>query len=140
MTCEPKERAPLSIRTGYFAKAKDYADAGYALVSIALKPAWFLPKELHLFQVAELCPTAEILALKDAPEVYTKRFQDEVLSRLDAETIISKLCQIADSAKTNKIVLLCWEAPDKFCHRHLVARWLSEHLGESVCELVLAKP
>ena len=38
----------MEIGTGYFAKAKEYADAGYALVSIALKEPWFLSSDLRL--------------------------------------------------------------------------------------------
>lgn len=38
----------MEIATGYFARAKDYADIGYALVSIALKAPRFLPTNLNL--------------------------------------------------------------------------------------------
>ena len=31
--------------------------------------------------------------------------------------------------------LLCWERPEKFCHRHIVSRWLSQHLNISITEL-----
>ena len=31
-------------------------------------------------------------------------------------------------------VILCWEAPDKFCHRHIVAEWLSYSLGIDIEE------
>ncbi len=29
---------------------------------------------------------------------------------------------------------MCWEAPDKFCHRHIVSEWLSLSLGVKVEE------
>jgi hypothetical protein len=32
-------------------------------------------------------------------------------------------------------ILLCWEAPGKFCRRRLVAAWLEEKLGVQVPEL-----
>ena len=115
----------LVLRTGYFAKAQQYADAGFSLVSIALKPAWFLPKELTLYRWGCVCPTEEILALKNEPEKYIVRYWQEVLSKINPEVALGKLERIADDSKSNKLVLLCWEAPDKFCHRHEVARWLS---------------
>lgn len=116
------------MRTGYFARAKEYADAGFSLVSIALKPAWFLPKELTLYRWERVCPTEEILALKNDPEKYTVRFWQDVLSEINPAVAIGELECIADNSQSNKLVLLCWEAPDKFCHRHLVAEWLC-HLG-----------
>lgn len=114
----------LIVRTGYFAKAQEYADAGFTLVSIALKPAWFLPKELTLYRWGRVCPTEEILALKDEPDKYTVRFWQEVLCEINPAVAIGELECIADNSQSNKLVLLCWEAPDKFCHRHEVARWL----------------
>jgi uncharacterized protein (DUF488 family) len=30
-------------------------------------------------------------------------------------------------AKDYHIVLLCYEKPDSFCHRHLVAKWFNEN-------------
>ncbi len=35
-------------------------------------------------------------------------------------------------------ILLCWEAPGKFCHRRMVAEWLERSLGVEVPELNLA--
>jgi uncharacterized protein (DUF488 family) len=32
-------------------------------------------------------------------------------------------------------ILLCWESPEKFCHRHLVADWLSKKLDIKITEL-----
>ena len=32
-------------------------------------------------------------------------------------------------------VILCYETSDKFCHRHIVAKWLSESLGINIQEI-----
>lgn len=32
-------------------------------------------------------------------------------------------------------VLLCYERPDDFCHRHIVAAWIKETLGHEVVEI-----
>jgi hypothetical protein len=125
----------LTIRTGYFSKAEAYAQAGYALVSIALKPAWFLPRHLRLFQLRHLAPTQELLFVKDDPNSYVPKYKAEVLSHLSADAILARLQYICEQAKTDKVVLLCWEAPGKFCHRHLVAEWLRTELGIPVCEV-----
>jgi hypothetical protein len=32
-------------------------------------------------------------------------------------------------------ILLCWEKPDIFCHRHIVAEWFKSHLNIDINEL-----
>jgi uncharacterized protein (DUF488 family) len=39
----------------------------------------------------------------------------------------------------SEAVLLCWEAPGRFCHRRLVATWLEEALGVDVPECAIAR-
>jgi len=36
----------------------------------------------------------------------------------------------------NNSVLCCYESPDKFCHRHIVRRWIKEETGVDVTEIV----
>ena len=43
-------------------------------------------------------------------------YREVVLGRLDPQCVLSTL---GDGA-----VMLCWESPEKFCHRHIVADWL----------------
>ena len=62
---------------------------------------------------------------------YTRCFQEQVLAHLDARTVYDELVSLAG---TGDIALVCYEAPDKFCHRHLVAEWLREN-GFDVSEL-----
>ena len=126
----------LTISTGYFAKAKAYADAGYALVSIALKSPWFLPKDIHLFHIPSLFPTAELLALKDNPDEYTPTYQTEILAKCNPDEILDILMHFAEEEKTDKVILLCWENPSKFCHRHIVADWLSRGLNIRIYEFL----
>ena len=123
--------------TGYFSKAKAYAKDGWSLISIALKDAWFLPNDLKITSLKELAPTPEILKLKDNPEEYEKRFRAEVLSKIDWCALYSKLCTIATAENKEKVVLLCYESPEKFCHRHIVAKWLGEKTGVLIKEVML---
>ena len=127
----------MEIATGYFARAKDYAKEGWTLISIALKDAWFLSKDLKITSLKELAPTPEILKLKDDPEEYEKRFRAEVLSTIDWCALYSKLCSIARAENKEKVVFLCYESPEKFCHRHIVAKWLGEKTCVPIKEVVL---
>lgn len=57
---------------------------------------------------------------------YRKACQ-EILEGLDPQKVFDDLAEDA--------ILLCWEAPGKFCHRRLVAAWLEEKLGVQMPEL-----
>ena len=58
---------------------------------------------------------------------YTTQYNKQVLDKLDPQEVVNDL---GDGA-----VMLCWEASNKFCHRHLVALWLKEKLGIDVEEI-----
>ena len=60
-------------------------------------------------------------------EFYKKQYQKEVLDKLDPKQIFKELGKNS--------ILLCWEGKGKFCHRHLVARWLEKHLNITVKEI-----
>lgn len=65
---------------------------------------------------------------KDGDEEFYKiQYQKEVLDVLDPKTVYEQLGE--DS------VLLCWEEPGEFCHRHIVAEWLMKHLGIKIREV-----
>lgn len=74
---------------------------------LALAPPWALVKE------------------RDEAK-FRAGYESVVLSGLDAAAIAQEL---GDGA-----ILLCWEAPGKFCHRMLVAEWLRDQLGIEVKE------
>ena len=129
----------MEIATGYFARAKDYADMGYALVSIALKAPWFVPTSLNLSYYQWLYPTPEILKLKDSQHDYTYRYTTDVLYKLQPVSVYRDMEKIAVDNGKDKIVIMCYESPDKFCHRHLVSHWLEQELGIDVKEVNIKK-
>ena len=76
---------------------------------------------------------------KDSPEgltrelQYIKRFKTEVLIENDITEIIKDW---GDKHGLNqKYVLLCYETPEDFCHRHIVAEALESKYGIEVPEL-----
>jgi hypothetical protein len=58
---------------------------------------------------------------------YTAQYRAEVLDMLDPKEVLRDLGEDA--------ILLCYEKPGEFCHRHLVAKWLEDELGIEVKEL-----
>lgn len=57
-------------------------------------------------------------------DYYTNCFNNQVLSVLDPAQVVSDLTAIAAG---HDIALVCYEKPTDFCHRHLVANWLTKN-------------
>ena len=109
------------MNTSYFNKYK-----GSNAVSICLRPPyWYKGREFK-----ELAPPLWLFLKykKDYDKnFYIENYYKEVLDKLDPQDIYNKLGE--------DVVLLCWENPDEFCHRHLVAEWLEWELGIEIKEL-----
>ena len=65
-------------------------------------------------------------------ENYSKDYYQFVLDRLNPEQVIKELNNLSGG---KDVVLLCYEKPYKFCHRHLVAKWFKTELNIEVEEL-----
>lgn len=110
------------MNTSYFAKSSKHPNA----VSIAGKaPEWYTGR-----QYKKLAPTFRIfIKYKNDgdEEYYTEHFYKEVLEKLDPQRVLEELGTHA--------ILLCYETPDKFCHRKIVAKWLLDKTGTIITEL-----
>lgn len=111
----------MEIKTGYFAYCKMYTKMGYTPVSIAQ----FIPKWFKGATYRKLSPSPDLLSRwKNGlcnKEEYTEEF-NEYLSKLNREEVLHDLASLTDS---DQIILVCFEKSSDFCHRHLVAEWLS---------------
>lgn len=59
---------------------------------------------------------------------YEKRYNNQ-LANLNYSKVIEELLCLTSGKPP---VLICYETPEKWCHRHLIARWIREHGDE--CE------
>lgn len=117
----------MKVYTSYFGNIKKLEEAGVLPVNISLyPPRW--RKWVHLKMFA---PTKDILFNTSGKEEYTRRFNSEILGRLDPNEI-KQIINLVSQGKD--IALLCFERPNDFCHRHLVADWIKEKLGIEVTE------
>ena len=98
---------PKKVYTSYFNGY--HGDRG---VSIALSS----PKSFTGRRIKEFAPSWSLM--KKPMHEYVPEYKVNVLAVLDEKDVLS---QIHDGD-----VLLCWEKPDDFCHRHLVASWLKK--------------
>ena len=114
--------------TGYFAQLKKYEAAGLIPISICGKaPDWY-----NGLQYKVLAPKwAFFKEWKDGShkgdnEYYIEHFNAEVLSNITARKVIRDIESLS-GVSSKDIILICYEKPSDFCHRHLVADWLKEN-------------
>lgn len=121
-------RRGTMIYTGYFAKVNDYKKANLVTVSIAGKA----PDFYNGAQYKALAPTWKIFSRWKKGEIddmqYTVEFTQQ-LATLDKEAVRRMLNSFGGD-----IILLCYEKPGTFCHRHIVADWIESNLGMRVEE------
>ena len=114
--------------TGYFAKLKNYEEKGLIPISICGKaPDWY-----NGLQYKVLAPKWGFFnewkngLHKGNNDYYIEHFQKEVLDTLDYNSVLNQLAR-RSNGKLDSVILLCYEKPGDFCHRHLVADWLTNN-------------
>lgn len=120
----------MMIYTGYFEMVDDYLREGLVLVSIAGRiPEWF--QGVKYPKLAPLKSWWTEWKEKGFSESwYIKQYQETVLGKLIVEDVMKDFQSLG-----NRIILLCYEKPGKFCHRHLVSAWFRKQ-GVEVNEYV----
>lgn len=111
------------MNTSYFAKSFNHPNA----ISIAGRaPDGFTGR-----QYKKLAPPYWVFKKykEDGDqEFYTEHYFKEVLNKLDPHKVLEELGAHA--------ILLCYETPEKFCHRKLVAQWLRDKTGVEITEII----
>jgi hypothetical protein len=112
------------VKTSNFSSIGRQPDDFKNSVSIALRsPKWYQGR-----RYPALAPRPKMLKMDEAT---CRVAYQKILDKLDPRKVFDDLGEDA--------ILLCWEAPGKFCHRRLVAAWLEKHLGLTVPELVVSQ-
>ena len=106
----------MNIYTGYFGNVREYN--GKHLVSVCL----YQPRGWEAMDnYKPLNPTSEILKLKYKPDEYRIEYQ-KILDKVSYEDFIEYL---KEKSEGKYVVLMCYETPDQFCHRHMIADWIN---------------
>ena len=117
------------IYTGYYSKIKEYADSGLILLSISRTKPEFAKS---CIDIPQLFPSDKILWDYKKGKIdemeYTSKYLDQ-LNELGIDRIIKMIQIFGDN-----VVLLCWESPEKFCHRHILADYINKNSNISVEE------
>lgn len=116
----------MNIYTGYYAKTKKYEEDGLCTVGVSGKrPDFFkgiawkdvAPRWEHYSK----WKSGEI-GNDEYIELYTQMLDN--LSKEDVSQFLKKL-----EEEYEDIILLCYEKPGSFCHRHALADWLESKMG-----------
>lgn len=124
----------MLVYTSYFGNIKNilkiFPDS--CLISIAGKtPDWFVGEKckklmpLYEWWIQWHTMFKSNLDSEASKNWYIDKYSTTVLSHIDVQDIIQELNELA--SKRCPIFLLCYETPDRFCHRHIVAQWLQSH-------------
>lgn len=113
-----KEETPM-LYTSYFAKLKKLPAAIVPVAICGKAPAWYSG-----LQYKKLAPKYSFFSEWKRTHdnaYYIEHFNAEVLGGLDAGEVVRELSEMTGG---KAVALVCYERPEGFCHRHLVADWL----------------
>lgn len=114
--------------TSYYAKHATDRNA----VAISVKPpSWYVGVTYPI-----LAPTWELVAAIKNGSISEVEYAVEYLKIIKKRgaSPYRTLADLGDNA-----ILLCYEKPEDFCHRHIVAWWIERELGTPVLELSTIK-
>ncbi len=117
----------MKIYTSYFANLRNIPD-DIIPISICRKA----PKGYSGLEYKILAPSSALLSewhRNHNADDYRFKFVKRLVL-LDVSKIVDVLNYMSDG---HDVVLVCYEGPSKFCHRHLVAEWLNKY-GYDVTE------
>ena len=118
-----------NIYTGYFAKVDDYKRDGLVPYSIVFS------NKIKIEKVYWFVPPIELVKGHKSGMISDEEYTSRYLSQLEEyeHHIMLNLRDILMSNDSD-IILLCYEKPGRFCHRHILSKWLSNKLGIEVAE------
>ena len=117
------------IYTGYYSKIKEYVDSGLTLLSISRTKPEFAKS---CIDIPQLFPSDKILWDYKKGKIDEMEYTSKYLNQLNERGVdrIIKMIQIFG----DNVVLLCWESPEKFCHRHILADYINKNSNINVEE------
>ena len=110
------------IYTSYFANLKNLPDYIVPISICGKAPDFY--KGIQFKILAPKYDFFKQWKVNQDNNYYIYHFNKEVLNLLDPKEIEKKLYELSNGSD---IALICYEKPDDFCHRHLVANWFNEN-------------
>lgn len=116
----------MKIYTSYYGNLKKLKESNIIPISIARwQPKWYAGITYKV-----VAPTADMLKSDNIKDDYVAQYK-RILSALNAKKVVDQILFLTGG---RDCALLCYEKPNDFCHRHLLAEWLQSELGIIVRE------
>jgi len=117
------------VYTSYFANLRKLPSTVYPVGISLYPPHWFTGETYE-----KLSPSRELLLKYKSNNCtipdYWDEYWSETLSKLDPVQVYNEL----QAKGTPDVAILCFEAPDNFCHRFITSHWLTQSTGIAVRE------
>lgn len=110
------------LYTSYFAQLKNLSNDIVPISICGKAPSWY-----DGLQYKKLAPKYGFFMewkRNHDNDFYIKHFNEEVLNLLNVNNVIKDLKLLVPD---KSIALICYEKPEDFCHRHLVAKYFNEN-------------
>ena len=121
----------MKIYTSYFGNIRRLNESGIFAICVAIGK----PRYLNLPQMINVAPTRYMLSDACSYEEYLKLY-DQILARQNAYQVVR---QIESLSGGRDVALCCYEKPGDFCHRHILAKWITDNTGIEVKEFGVAE-
>ena len=124
------------MKTSYFANFKKLDRSKYIGVSIAL----YTPDSIF-HHILDFAPSKSLLMRYKQglvnEEQYTKEYTEQLDELFDDGSMVNTLSYLNNLEKgfNKEIILLCYEGKGKFCHRHILSKYIKEKFDLDIREI-----
>lgn len=118
------------LYTSYYARSGTHPDA----IAISAKAPPFYKGKFY----SPLAPTWDLLRAYKSGQIDDRGYTEWYLRLLIQERKLTPQ-KVVDDLKDGTI-MLCYEGPGKFCHRHIVAEWIESGTDLKVIEITPETP
>ena len=116
----------MKIYTSYFGNSRKLNAAGIKIICVAIGR----PRFLSAPQMINVAPTRYMVSGPCSRDEYL-RLYNQILSKQDASQVVKQIESLSDG---QDVALCCYEKPGDFCHRHILAKWITDNTGIEVKE------
>ena len=117
----------MKIFTSYFGNSRKLKEAGVNMISVAIGKPRFIA---GIPQMLNVCPTRYMVSGPCSHDEYLKLY-DRILASQDANQVVKQIEMLSGG---KDVALCCYEKPGDFCHRHILAKWITENTGIEITE------
>lgn len=117
------------IYTSYYAKARYIKDAVLVQVSNSAP----MPTD---YTIRPAIPAWSLVAAHKTKRITNEQYTERYIADTNFVAVKAKLDAIQAANLYKDIILLCYEKPGNFCHRHILAEKLNEDYGLNIKEWV----